>query len=122
MIASTTSTDFPYDHNHQTRCPNCGHYHGCTETNVTLLVYEAPRNMQRPILPILSALHYESVGESRKLALGRMPERFPPTQVREAHLQHMVHRQRCPARRPAMSLVRRVRKAMQRRASSNAPR
>lgn len=107
MIAGyTTQTPFPYDRRHRTQCPNCGCYHDCPETAATTVLYIAPE--PTPILKP-SLIRYEAVGKSREMAKGRLPDRFLVSQVREPPLWHVVHRLRCPCRRPAMSLMQRIR-------------
>ena len=61
--------------------------------------------------------HYEAIGRSRQLARGELPEPFvsPPTIARGNPLH--AHLARCPARRPRLSLLQRVRAEMARRAT-----
>lgn len=107
MIAYTSTAT---SNNRHYPCPNCGAVHYCPETAYTFTVYIPPPTQAeiRSREWVKWKMQYDVEKESRRLALGRLPERFPPTQVRQPNVQHMVHRQRCPARRPCMTLLQRV--------------
>lgn len=113
MIAYT-STATPGNRQYHP-CPNCGAVHYCSETTYTFTVYIPPPTQAevRSREWVKWKMQYDAEKESRRLSLGPQPRIFPPSQVRQPNVQHMVHRQRCPARRPCMTLLQRVRRGMQ---------
>lgn len=99
-------------------CPNCGQEH--FTSSFCFYAGEGFNDEPKKLDHILnfSLTHYEAVGESRELAKGPLLNKFPKSQVLNPNLQHLVHRYRCFARRPKMSLVQRVRQVMKNRKKS----
>lgn len=116
MISQTSLYDNP--HSLDCTCPNCGHVHAYydqTRTTMTIAYGMIPPAGPDPVLAfnvVFESERYEN--ERRSRALGRLYDTVCPTpalRARPRRIEPMVHRQRCPDRRPRRSLRERVRLA-----------
>ena len=104
----------PYCSNHPTACtcPSCNAwaFSGAITNYTGTTFYLPPGPSLEDIKRINWENHYDAVGRSRELArLPDAPQRRPRVVPRPYSSARMVHAQRCPMRRPRLSLLERAR-------------